>query len=160
MAGELGDQWDERMAPCVHEAAHAVIAADLGVFVFEVVVAGDGEGAMTPDVCSDEQQVYTALAGSAAEMRYCKLVGFPPDPGRRPEVGRWGDHEHAWAAAQRARPDDIWEARDFLANARVTVDQKVETLWESIVRLALELYRKSSISGDNLYRTIFGPPQV
>lgn len=105
-----------RLAPCIHEAGHAAVAELLGMRIVYMQTSEDGSGVTTPSpvgsvhltgAAGDRRQIQIAVAGTAAEVRYCDLVGYPDDPGFHPMHGRHGDGERAWRAAQSACNGDL-----------------------------------------------------
>ena len=128
----LGPGWSERIAPCVHEAGHAVIADVLGgVVAFVQVARGDGSGESNIRIEDPRNEAIGRLAGSAAERRYNDLVGGCP-PDRHPELSDHDDRDRALAAAQRACPGDLLAASDLLAESRTKAEVMVQAEWDRI----------------------------
>jgi len=129
------------MAPCVHEAGHAVIAHLLGARVAHVRIAGGGVGSGDSLIGTEEPRisVYVRVAGYPAELRYCEMVGDCPAD-RHPIHSAHDDDERAWASAQEACPGDIAAAAALLTEARESVGMMVAQEWGRIERVARALF--------------------
>src|ERR1039458_3153454 len=127
----LGTSWNERMAPCAHEAGHAVIAHALGARVAHVRIADGGAGSGDSLISTDDPRtsVHVRVAGYPAELRYCEMVGDCPAD-RHPMHSAHDDNERAWALAQKVCPGDLAAAAALLAQARETVGKMVEREWD------------------------------
>lgn len=141
MSESLGFTWRSRMAPCVHEAGHAVIAHALGGTIAHVRVSLDGEGRGDSFISlpNPSDQVIGRLAGLPAEQRYCDFVGDCP-PDRNPSLSAHNDKEGAWDAARQAFPDDLRAASELLAQSGDTAREMVDSQWDRIQRVALALF--------------------
>jgi hypothetical protein len=129
------------MAPCVHEAGHAVIGHLLGARVAYVRIAGGGAGSGDSLIGTDEPRIsaHVRVAGYPAELRYCEMVGDCPAD-RHPMHSAHDDNERAWASAQEACPGDMAAAVALLAEARETVRGMVTQEWGRIERVARALF--------------------
>ena len=107
------------MAPCVHEAGHAVIAHLLGGRVAFVMVAPDGSGESNISLPDPRREVVGRLAGRAAEQRYWDQMGGGPAE-CHPSHGDDHDREAAWTAALRACGGDPATASELLERSRGT----------------------------------------
>jgi len=76
--------WNERLAPCVHEAGHAVIAHALGVQVISLITNPDGSGQSLIKEADPRTEVKIRVAGVISELRYCELVGVARQIATRP----------------------------------------------------------------------------
>jgi hypothetical protein len=129
------------MAPCVHEAGHAVIAHILGARVAHVRVAdgGVGSGDSLISTVDPRISVQVRVAGYPAELHYCEMVGDCPAD-RHPMHSAHDDDERAWALAQEVCPEDLAGAGALLEQARETVGKMVEREWDRIERVARALF--------------------
>ncbi len=139
MTDRLASTWGERMAPCVHEAGHAVIAHVLGGRVAWVRVAPDGSGDAHIALPDPRGQVVGRLAGRPAELHYWDLVGGGPAE-CHPSRSDTDDRAEAWAAAQRACPGDLAAASELLAKSAETAAEMVEAHWSRIESVAQAVY--------------------
>lgn len=126
------------MAPCVHEAGHAVIAHLLGASVAGIVVNDDGSGESKIGHAKPRISVHIRVAGYIAELRYCGLVGDCPAD-RHPSLSTSDDNERAWASAQETCPGNLVAASALLSEAKETVATMVADEWSRIERVALAL---------------------
>ena len=155
MERSLGSKWDAHIAPCVHEAGHAVIAHVLGARVIGMIVNHDGSGESKIETAEPRAEVHIRLAGYIAELRYCESVGDCPSD-RHPSLSRSDDNERAWVAAQEACAGDLSAASALLNEARGTVTTTVTEEWARIERIALALSGTGRLTSGPL-SDIFNP---
>ena len=151
------------MAPCIHEAGHAVVAHLLGICIDCVLVTPEGAGETRlaekgtiplspPD--SDRREIQIALAGEIAETRYCEIVGLPETPGQHPRWGRDQDNHRAHMVSVKTVGGDYERAQELITDLRPRVEVEVERNWDQIVQLANDLYRDGNLSGPGLDRIL------
>ena len=152
----LTPPWNERVAPAIHEAGHAVMAHVQGMNVTRLFVRTDGSGEMEISPIgsvllhgeeSAIRQVQVALAGAAAEYHYCELMGYPDDVGCHPMFGKEHDEQRAWRAAQDGCAGDMERAQQMVQGSRIDVDQATLRNWGVIVELAEAVLREGNLSG-------------
>ncbi len=153
--------WSNTLAPCIHEAGHAVVAEALGMRIVHMQVSEDGSGVTTPSPHGSEhligeagahREAQIALAGTAAETRYCNMVGYPDEPGYHPVHGRHGDRERTWRAVRECCEGDDGRASRLLSELRVVVDELVARNFDviTILAIALEAAGEDGLSGNVL----------
>ena len=131
------------MAPCVHEAGHGVIGHLVGARVANLRVDARGVGSGESLIAADDPRtkVLVRVAGLAAELRYCEMVGDCPAD-RHPTHSAHNDNERAWASAQEACHGHMAAATRLLAESRETVTTMVAQEWGRIERVALAIFNK------------------
>jgi hypothetical protein len=145
--------WDARTASSIHESAHAIIAARLGVPVDVVWIGADGGGETRAPTSDVRKEVQISLAGGAAELKYCETVGFPEDSGRHPRWGRITDEKRAFDAATASLGDPAAGKR-LVDECRQAADRIVEREWDAIVSMAADLKEVGNLSGAPLQRAL------
>lgn len=130
-------RWDERLAPCIHEAGHAVIAHTLGVQVIDLHVNfGPGDGVCNIALTDLRTSIHICLSGPSAEMHYFEGAdGCPAE--RHPLHSATTDRKQAWERAQLVYPGNLGAAQRLRNEARDVVAVMVEDHWERIERIGL-----------------------
>jgi hypothetical protein len=141
--------WNERLAPCVHEAGHAVIAHALGVQVISLITNPDGSGQSLIKEADPRTEVKIRVAGVISELRYCELVGGCP-PDRHPTLSTSDDNERAWAAAKELCSGSLAAASTLLVNMQSDVETMVAGWWSRIERVAIALCEAGRLTSQPL----------
>jgi hypothetical protein len=132
---------------CIHEAAHALVAAHFGLKIERATIRpkrGEYRGVVTID-SPNECLLLVLLAGHVAE----RLVY-----GReQSDIGKSNDWKQACVLASRLWPGPVLEK---LANLERAVEQLLRRNRATLDRLADELYKKISLSGEEI-RAIVSP---
>jgi hypothetical protein len=142
------------MAPCVHEAGHAVIAHVLGGRIGHVRIASEADGsgdALIEGIDEPRTKLIVRLAGLPAERRYCEMVGDCPTY-RDPMYSAHDDKERAWILAREIYPGDTLKASNLLKASRATAQTLVQEKWDRIELVAIALYESE---GDLVEATQF-----
>jgi hypothetical protein len=138
------------MAPCVHEAGHAVIAHVLGGRVRHVRIDTEADGSGDSEIGGIEDlrtKLIVRLAGLPAERRYCEMVGDCPTD-RDPLYSAHDDKARAGVLAREVYPGDTAKASKLLKASRATAQTLVQEKWDRIESVAIALYE----STDNMIK--------
>ena len=150
----IAPPWDIELAPAIHEAGHAVMAHILGMKIDRVTVRKDGSGETVPDPFgslalnrfeSAVREIRIALAGPAAETRYCVLVGYPDNPDHHPDASNDHDTRRARRAAMGVSSDDEMRAFSLIDSLRAQVDEATGPNWDVIVRCGFAIVQHETV---------------